>query len=190
MVVGVVDVGDVDPVEAESLEALEERPADPVTAEVEHGLHVVGHVPEPVGQSARARWDESGRSRPTLVERVHGASGRPASERLADPPFGRTDPVERRRVDVADAELERRRHHRVRLGAGDGLEQPADHGGAEAEVGHDGAVRAERAGLGVAHDQTAERGIEAIRWRVYSCDGRSSTCSVAPSSTTEPRWST
>ncbi len=142
VLVGIVDVQDVDAVEPESLQALLDRPAHAVGAVVEDdaaalGAGVVGVIAGPV----RLAVDVGARR-----DRIRGADqapdlrgqdelvARPAGEGGAHPALRRPVAVQRRDVEGADPERPGVVHERDRVGVGDRAEEPADRCAAEAEA--------------------------------------------------------
>ena len=115
-VVRVVQVHHVDPVEAEPPEAVRQRPAHPLGAEVDRPVHRAAHLR---GQRVAAPVD--------------------VLQRLAQPLLGRAGPVQRCRVEVAQARL---------AGAADHRPQQSTVGGApHAQPGHQYPAAPQRAGF-------------------------------------------
>ena len=134
VVVGIVQVGDVDAIEPESLEALVDRAADAVAAEVVLPPRGGGNrealvVHRAVGVVAR---DEEA---PDL-RREHVLVAGTVGERRAEAALGQTESVVRRGVEVADAGVPGRVDRGPRLVVGRLAEQVAQLRGAEAEFGH------------------------------------------------------
>ena len=132
VVVGVVEVHDVDTFDAQPLQALVERPPDAVAAEVPH-RPVVRHAME----DGRA-GELLGRGRaqePTDLGRQHVAVARVLSEDGPQSPLRLAVAVLRGRVEVADASLPGVLDHRDCVGFGDGGVQAGDGRAAETPVG-------------------------------------------------------
>jgi hypothetical protein len=104
VLVRVVQVDDVEMVEAQPVEALGERAEDPVAAEVEDAAVRRGHdeplVVEPFDPV-------HGFEHATHLGRDHPFVARTRTESGAETPLREAEPVVRRGVEVADAELPR-----------------------------------------------------------------------------------
>jgi hypothetical protein len=131
VLVGIVDEQDVDAVQAKALEARRDRAQDAVAAVVApapvrrgHGealVVVAGHLGDRLEQPSDLRGQDE------LVTRALG-------ERGADAPLGEAEPVVRRGVEVAHAELPRRVDGRARIRVGRGAVEIAELGTAQSQA--------------------------------------------------------
>ena len=128
-VVRVVQVHDVDAVDAKPVQALVQRTQDPVAAEVEHRPRR-GRVGEEVGARLRVGDDE-----PAHLGGQHEIAVPAGPQRRAEPAFGGAVAVQRRGVEVAHARVTGPAYHGPRLGVGHRPEQPAQRRAAEAQLG-------------------------------------------------------
>src|SRR6266511_957929 len=116
MVVGIVDVKDVDAIEMQSLETVLERAHHTVMAEVENGGHRRGGLVEgfAVEELTRIRL-AAGLEQPADLGRQDEGLTWPGRERGTDPVLGETVAVERCRVEESDATFVGELDHLPRL---------------------------------------------------------------------------
>ena len=127
VVVGVVQVHDVDVIEAQPFEAGGERPADAVGAEVEHDVGRLD-AEEHVGVGVGARLEQA-----TDLRRDHERGTIDRAEDPTESALRLAEAVVRRGVDVADPGTQRGEHHLRGVVLIDRLEQSAERRAAQPE---------------------------------------------------------
>ena len=133
VLVRIMDVHDVQAVDAQPRQAVLQRALDPVGAVVVVALDHPGARAVPgLGESAGARHVLEP---PADLGRQHVAVARHAAQRGADPPLAGAGAIERGGIQEVDARLQRRAHDLVRLLVGNVAVDAADRRASQAHPG-------------------------------------------------------